>query len=236
LMWSDWTGDVRRACAATLLRTGHGTAIQEQVIEKINQGNEQARCIAVIVISDLQIWSERLVPSFLECLHDTHSSVRLETCRSYSRLSSDTPPNDQIIAKIMSLVSDDPSGKVKLAAIRALIKRAAKTPELQRVILRTARFDRCSEVRAEACHAICTLGLDDDEVITVLRNRLIVETNPSVIRQIVHALNAAGVSSDAENPVCSLVKKEVRRLCSKDFIGSQILRNEKEANEKRLYS
>ena len=47
LMWTDWSSEVRKAAAQTLGKKGHGKEIHEQLIVKLEQGDERTRLDAI---------------------------------------------------------------------------------------------------------------------------------------------------------------------------------------------
>lgn len=57
-----------------------------------------------------------------------------------------------------------------------------RTPEVESALIWALRFEEEHGVRAEACHSIILLQMKDKQVIDVLQNRMLVETEPVVIK------------------------------------------------------
>ena len=54
--------------------------------------------------------------------------------------------------------------------------------KLIEVLLWSIRYEKVAAVRAEACNAVAVLGLRDERLISVLQDRLVVETEELVKR------------------------------------------------------
>lgn len=52
-MWNDWRLEVRRAAAQTLGHTSHGVDIHNQLVEKLQHGDERTRLDAIGRLGDL---------------------------------------------------------------------------------------------------------------------------------------------------------------------------------------
>lgn len=54
--------------------------------------------------------------------------------------------------------------------------------KLIKVLLWSIRYEKVAAVRAEACNAVAVLGLRDERLLSVLQDRLVVETEELVKR------------------------------------------------------
>ena len=56
LMWNDWHSEVRKACAQTLGKTGHGKDVHDELLMKLTGSSEKTRVEAVSKIGHLGEW------------------------------------------------------------------------------------------------------------------------------------------------------------------------------------
>ena len=104
-------------------------------------------------------------------------------------------------------------------------------------------------VRAEACHTLCQLwqrkrqqrgegedmrggqmsaggGEEESRVISTLRDRLVVEDDATVTRELTSVLSELGVSAEREDPLLASIRSEVQRLGTGDAITQGVLDND----------
>ncbi|KAK7109002.1 hypothetical protein V1264_013121 [Littorina saxatilis] len=223
LMWHDWHTEVRRAAAQCLGKTSHGRDVHDDVRRCIVYGNERTKLEAISRLGQLGIMTAKLLPSFLQCFDDQYVSIRSECCITCGNLQI---KEEQIQNKLVHLATFDPIWKVKALAIQALGRTGVVTESIKECLLWAMRYEEKAGVRAEACHSLMALDIMDDDVISILQERLLVETSQLVRDEMVEALQIVGLSATEDMDMVAQIKGEVRKLCKRDVIASQIVLSE----------
>lgn len=96
-------------------------------------------------------------------------------------------------------------------------------------------------VRAEACHTLCTLWKKKEEereeeeeggkdrLISTLQERMVVEDDAMVTRELTSALQLLGASADKTDPLVEFICSEIQRLGTPRTITSGVLKNDQTA-------
>nr|KAG5704063.1 hypothetical protein BaRGS_017567 [Batillaria attramentaria] len=223
LMWHDWHREVRRAAAQCLGKTSHGRDVHDDIRRAIMYGSERIRLEAISRLGQLGIMTAKLLPAFLECFDDPFVSIRSECCITCSNL---CIQEEQVVKKLIHLATFDPIWKVKALAIQALGKVGVVNDAIKECLLWAMRYEEKAGVRAEACHALVNLDILDEDVIECLQDRLLVESSQVVRDEMIEALQAVGVNASEDLDTVAQIKMEVRKLCNRNVIASQIVLNE----------
>ena len=99
-------------------------------------------------------------------------------------------------------------------------------------VLWTVRCDKVPAVRAEACHTLSHLwggegeGEGKTRLITALRDRLVVEEDAVVTRELVSALRGLGGECERSDPLLQFIQTQVQRLGTSHAISEGILKND----------
>ncbi|XP_065071810.1 uncharacterized protein LOC135696366 [Rhopilema esculentum] len=220
LMWNDWSKDVRTAAARALGRTGNGKLVHDKLRDRLTDENEINILDALRKIAYLGIMTGRLLPAFLKCLKSDYISIRLEAVKTVSaiRLS-----QDEVINELLKLANEERNWKVKAHCIKAIGLVAKPTDNVQEVLLWCLRYERQAAIRAEACRAICSLSLKSDRVISILQDRLVVEEDSMVLREVTATLNELGEEPTGDLTMIKAIQREVKRLCNRDNIADAIV-------------
>eukprot|EP00105_Crassostrea_gigas_P033364 XP_011456724.1 PREDICTED: HEAT repeat-containing protein 4 isoform X2 [Crassostrea gigas] len=223
LMWNDWHEDVRKSAAQCLGKTSHGREVHDDLRERIVKGNEATRLEAISKIGQLGIMTAKLLPVFLKCFEDEYISVRSEVCITCGNLEI---KDEQVINKLIHLATYDPIWKVKALAIQAMGRTGVVNEEITETLLWAVRYEENEGVRAEACHTLMMLKLKTEEVAEVLQERFLVESKSVVRDEIASTLEMFGISATEDMDMVAQIKNEVRKLCTKGNIATQITINE----------
>ncbi|XP_064629976.1 HEAT repeat-containing protein 4-like isoform X2 [Lineus longissimus] len=235
VMWYDWHGEVKKAAAQCLGKTGHGKEVHDDLQERIIKGGERVRADAIGRLGHLGIMTAKLLPIFLRCFEDSYVSVREQCCITCSNLKI---KDDAVLSKLVDLASFDPIWKVKALALQALGKIDVLNDEIRECLLWALRYETEAAVRAEACHAITALDMREEETAEILQERYLVECSQLVKEEITEALKMFDISPTEDMDTVAQIKEEVRKLCTRNNICAQITTNEQneehEENLKRL--
>ncbi|GFN92089.1 heat repeat-containing protein 4 [Plakobranchus ocellatus] len=223
LMWHDWHVEVRNAAAQCLGKTSHGRDVHNDIRERILDGSERTKLEAINKLGQLGIMTAKLLPAFLECFADPYVSIRCEVCITCGNLQI---KEEQVLNRLIHLATFDPIWKVKALAIQALGRIGEVTEDIKESLLWAMRYEEKEGVRAEACHSLVALGVQDDEVLDALQERLLVESSSLVREEMIEALSQFGLSTSEDMDMVAQIKSEVRKLCTRNIIASQILVNE----------
>nr|XP_022342534.1 HEAT repeat-containing protein 4-like isoform X1 [Crassostrea virginica] len=223
LMWNDWHEDVRKSAAQCLGKTSHGREVHDDLRDRIIKGNEATRLEAISKIGQLGIMTAKLLPVFLKCFEDEYISVRSEVCITCGNLEI---KDEQVVEKLIHLATFDPIWKVKALAIQAMGRIGVVSEEITETLLWAVRYEEKEGVRAEACHTLMMLKLKTEEVADVLQERFLVESESIVRDEIASTLEMFGISATEDMDMVAQIKNEVRKLCTKSNIATQITINE----------
>ena len=69
-------------------------------------------------------------------------------------------------------------------------------------------------------------GEEESRVISTLRDRLVVEDDATVTRELTSVLSELGVSAEREDPLLASIRSEVQRLGTGDAITQGVLDND----------
>ncbi|XP_052772793.1 HEAT repeat-containing protein 4-like isoform X2 [Mya arenaria] len=235
LMWNDWHSEVRRAAAQCLGKTGHGRDVHDNLREKMLEGDERTRMEALNKIGQLGIMTAKLLPAFLLCFEDEYVAIRSEACITSGNLA---VKDEEVIAKLINLATFDTIWKIKALAFQALGKIGQITEQIVDCLLWAVRYEENAGVRAEACHTLQVLQVRTEEVADVLQDRFLVEGNKLVRDELASTLRMFDISASEDMDMVAQIKREVKKLCTRNIIATQITLNEadddKRDNLKRM--
>ncbi|XP_028390867.1 HEAT repeat-containing protein 4-like [Dendronephthya gigantea] len=230
MMWNDWEKSVRTAAAQALGRTGNGKLVHDALLKRLQEDNERVKTDALRKLANLGIMTVHLLPAFLSCFKSEFVSVRLEVATASGAINT---PDDRIVAALVDLASEDHSWKVKAHSINALGKIGKVTDGVIEMLAWSMRYSKEAAVRAEACNAVAKLGLKDRRALSVLQDRLIVETDEIVRIEAERALKSLEVEFTGDLEMLNAIQSEVKRLCKKDNVISCILQRDKQEDYNR---
>ncbi|XP_053365794.1 HEAT repeat-containing protein 4 [Clarias gariepinus] len=220
LMWNDWNGLVRQAAAQALGKLGLGSDIHNELSVKLHEGPTHWRVDALVLISQLKIMTAKLLPAFLRCLNDEFVVVRKQACSTAASL---IIKHETLQNQLFQLMQNDPSCDVKVAAISALGRIGWLTPTLQQLLLWALQHEKEPNVRIAACEALKMLEVKDPELQNLLRDRLVLEVNAQVQRNIVNLMKHYGYSLERNQSVSNMITEQVQKLCTKSNITEKLL-------------
>ncbi|XP_051868579.1 HEAT repeat-containing protein 4 [Pristis pectinata] len=223
LMWNDWNSSVRQAAMQSLGALGLGKKVHDELRERLDKGDSRTRIEALSYIGQLGVMSGKLMPSFLDCFKDDFIGVRREACLTAGLLKL---KDEQVLDQLLRLMQSDHIWKVKAYAIKALGAIGHVTEELKDLLLWALHYENEPGIRMEACNTIVSLNLQDVKVQTVLREQLLVESDPLVWKDVRLALLRLGGSTEVEG-MLQKIKEQVHSLCQKDVVLWKLLRLEK---------
>lgn len=220
LMWNDWSKDVRTAAARALGRTGNGKLVHDKLRDRLISSKEIEKLDALRKISFLGIMTGRLLPGFLECLRSDYVSIRLEAVMAVSAIQLS---HGEVVSELLELAKKERNWKVKAHCIKAIGIVAKPTENAQEVLLWCLRYEKEAAVRAEACQAIRSLKLNSERVVNILQDRMDVEEDTMVQREVSDTLNEFGLEPTGDLSMIKAIQKEVKRLCNRDDIAKAIV-------------
>jgi len=225
MMSQDWSSQVRQAAAQTLGRTGHGRAIHYDLRDKITKGTDRDMVDGLRIVAHIGIMTASLHNSFIKCFTSDYQSVRIEACQTAAKLKL---KDDKVIHELSNLLTYDYSWKVKAHAIKAICSIGKTTVDVIKSILWSSQFDENAAVRLEAIHTLLLLKCNSDEVIRVLKNRLIVEENRMVKEEISLFLNYFNTNKCEDDvEIVKKIKQEVGKCCYHQNTAEKILKLER---------
>jgi hypothetical protein len=140
--------------------------------------------------------------------------------------------NAKIISEIVRLARYDPSWKIKAHAIKALAETGIDQKEIFESIIWALRFEDEPAVRLEACAAVRKLRYNNNDVISVLQDRVLVEPDALVKNEVKRTLDAFGLTGPEDNmEMIRQIKTEVKKLCKKSVVAAKVILYEKELNK-----
>ncbi|XP_072119639.1 HEAT repeat-containing protein 4 isoform X4 [Mobula birostris] len=205
LMWNDWNSSVRQAAAQSLGAWGLGKKVHDELREKLDKGDSRIRIEALSCIGLLGVMTGKLMSSFLDCFKDDFICVRREACLTAGLLKL---KDEKVLHHLLCLMQSDHIWKVKAYAIKALGAIGHVTEELKDLLLWAIHYENEPGIRMEACNTIATLNLQDAKVQSVLRQRLLVENDPLVWKDMKLALLSLGGSTEVEEGMLQKVKEQ----------------------------
>jgi len=135
-----------------------------------------------------------------------------------------------VIHELSNLLAYDFSWKVKAHAIKAICNIGKTTENVIKSILWSSQFDEHAAVRLEAVHTLLLLKCNSDEVVRVLRNRLIVEENQMVKEEINFFLNCFNTNKCEDDvEIVKKIRQEVKNCCKYQNTAEKILKAERVA-------
>ncbi|XP_069771640.1 HEAT repeat-containing protein 4 [Narcine bancroftii] len=224
LMWNDWNNKVRQAATQALGALGLGKKVHDELRERLEKGDSRTRIEALSCIGQLGVMTGKLMPSFLDCFKDDFTGVRREACLTAGLLKL---KDEKVLDHLLRLMQSDHIWKVKAYAIKALGAIGYVTEELKDLLLWALHYENEPGIRMEICNTIVSLNLQDPKVQAVLRERLLVESDPLVWKDVRLALLSLGGRSEMEEGMVKKIKDQVCTLCQKDVVTSKLLRLEK---------
>ncbi|KAH3789090.1 hypothetical protein DPMN_167259, partial [Dreissena polymorpha] len=106
------------------------------------------------------------------------------------------------------------------------------TEQIVDCLLWAVRYEENGGVRAEACHTLKVLRVRTEEVADVLQDRFLVEGNALVRDELASTLKMFNISASEDMDMVAQIKKEVKKLCTRNIIASQITLNERDADHR----
>ncbi len=221
LMWHDMSRSVRKVASQTLGRTGRGRQVHEEILIRLQSGHTTDKIEALRKINAIGIMTDRLLTAYLKCFRDEHTSVRELACRSAQCL---FQQYDKLIDSLVFMVKYDPVARLKAMAIRALSLVGERLPDIRKALLWSLQFEVEPMIRTEACHCVIVLFRNpkDEELVDILQERRLLETEPIVRREITAALEQLGCGADRELPIVAKIRGDVARLGDKAMIVRKI--------------
>jgi len=220
-MWHDMSRSVRKVASQTLGRTGRGRQVHEEILTRLQSGHTADKIEALRKINAIGIMTDRLLAAYLKCFRDEHTSVRELACRSAQCL---FQQYDKLIDSLVFMVRYDPVARLKAMAIRALSLVGERLPDIRKALLWSLQFEVEPMIRTEACHCVIVLFRNpkDEELVDILQERRLLETEPIVRREITAALEQLGCGADRELPIVAKIRGDVARLGDKAMIVRKI--------------
>ncbi|XP_060595214.1 HEAT repeat-containing protein 4-like isoform X6 [Ruditapes philippinarum] len=229
LMWNDWHSEVRRAAAQCLGKTGHGRDVHDDLRNRILEGDERIKLEALSKVGQLGIMTAKLLPAFLKCFEDEYVAIRSEVCITCGNIAI---KDEEVIAKLIQLATFDNIWKIKALAFQALGKIGVITEQIVDCLLWAVRYEENPGVRAEACHTLKVLKVKTEEVADVIQDRYLVESNQMVRDELASTLKMFDISASEDMDMVAQIKKEVKKLCTRNIIASQITLNEMDQDKR----
>ncbi|XP_059807584.1 HEAT repeat-containing protein 4 isoform X5 [Hypanus sabinus] len=205
LMWNDWNSSVRQAAAQSLGIWGLGKKVHDELRERLDKGDSRIRIEALSCIGLLGVMTGKLMPSFLDCFKDDFIGVRKEACLTAGLLKL---KDEKVLHQLLRLMQSDHIWKVKAYAIKALGAIGYVTEELKDLLLWALHYENEPGIRMEACNTIVSLNLQDAKVQSVLRQRLLVESDLLVWKDVKLALLRLGGSTEVEEGILQKIKEQ----------------------------
>ena len=134
--------------------------------------------LTLFQLHNLHLMTPHLLPSFLKCFEDDHTSVKVQAIALAGSLRLSEPQVLQALQKLLQ----DPCCKVKAYTLRAFADIGVADEELVSRLLWAVRFETLPTVRAEACHTIASLQLKQERVVKTLQDLLTVDDEPLVLK------------------------------------------------------
>ncbi|XP_072896631.1 HEAT repeat-containing protein 4 [Hemitrygon akajei] len=206
LMWNDWNSSVRQAAAQSLGVWGLGKKVHDELRERLDKGDSRIRIEALSCIGLLGVMTGKLMPSFLDCFKDDFVGVRKEACLTAGLLKL---KDEKVLHQLLRLMQSDHIWKVKAYAIKALGAIGYVTEELKDLLLWALHYENEPGIRMEACNTIVSLNLQDAKVQSVLRQRLLVESDLLVWKDVKLALLRLGGSAEVEEGILQKIKEQL---------------------------
>ncbi|ORX45154.1 ARM repeat-containing protein [Piromyces finnis] len=98
VMWYDWKLDVRNAASRLLMKIGKGKPIYSWIIMMISSDNPMKKINGLKCIGYLNVITNDAIDPFLKCFDDIFTSVRIEACKVAYILELNYPPLIQKLA------------------------------------------------------------------------------------------------------------------------------------------
>lgn len=132
--------------------------------------------------------TDKLLKVFLKCFRDDHPVIRELACRSSQCLFEN---HEKLIDSLIFMVKYDPVDRLKAMGIRALSLIGEFNSEIRQCLLWSLQFEIDPSIRTEACHCIMILikNHKDDELMNILLERHLLETEPIVKRFLILTIN-----------------------------------------------
>ncbi|XP_059505319.1 HEAT repeat-containing protein 4 [Stegostoma tigrinum] len=223
LMWNDWNSNVRQAATHSLGALGLGKEAHDKLRERLEKGDCRSRIEALSCIGQLGVMTGKLMPGFLSCFTDDSVGVRREACLTAGFLKIE---DDQVLQHLVRLMQSDHIWKIKAYAIKALGAIGHVTEQLKDLLLWALHYEQEPGIRMEACNSIVSLNLNDANVQNILREQLLVESDPLVREDVSLALQSLGGSSEVNEGMLPKIKQQIKTLCQKDVVIWKLLRVE----------
>ncbi|KAJ1104032.1 hypothetical protein NDU88_001447 [Pleurodeles waltl] len=215
LLWNDWSAAVRQAAAQALGRLGLGIVVHNQLREKLEKGDSRTRVEALCLIGWLKLMTAKLLPGFLQCFADDFVAVRREACHAAGTLQI---KDEMVLQCLCKLIQNDPIWKIKVFAIRAVGQIGLASAELKNILLWAVHYEEEPGVRVEACRSIVALQLRDPDVQSVLQDRLILDPQELVRKEVRRGLRALNITPDGNQRTITSIQNKLHRLCQKDVV------------------
>lgn len=168
----------------------------------------------------------RLLPNYLACFTDKHTSVRMEAVALAGSLQLRGPQ----VLKALKRLLQDPCWMLKARTLQALAEIGEKEDEeLVELLIWAVRFEKESAVRAEACRTIARLGLGEERVIRTLKDVVTVEDDISVARRVLETLVELGHSDQVCDEMLQEVCEAVKTLGTADAIVSEVANKDRKS-------
>ncbi len=221
LMWYDVSKSVKKVASQTLGRTGRGREVHAEILKRLQGFDPFEKIEALRKINTIGIMTDKMLGAYLKCFRDEHTTIRELACRSSQCI---FQQYEQLVESLEFMLKYDPVAKLKAMAIRALSLIGERSPEIRKSLLWSLQFEIDPLIRTEACHCIIILFKNpkDDELINILQERYLLESEPIVRQEIMAALDQLGYNSDRELPILAKIRGDVTKFGDKTMILQKI--------------
>lgn len=172
-----------------------------------------------VQLYSLEIMTPSLLSNYLTCFKDDHTSIVMTAIAIAGTLRLKQP----LVFRALKQLLDNPSWKIKAAALSALADVGMCDDELVEQLMWAVRFEKVPAVRAEACQTIVELGLTEERVLRTLRDLVTVEEDPLVVREVACTLIRLGYTGRVTDQMLQHVCESVKKLGTKEKIISQVV-------------
>ncbi|KAM6464017.1 HEAT repeat-containing protein 4 isoform 2-T2 [Liasis olivaceus] len=221
LMWTDWKTEVREAAAKALGYLKLGKEVHDQLREKLKRGDCRRKVEALSLIGWLKLMTARLLPGFLQCFSDDFVAVRKEACWAAGALQI---KEETVLKCLFKIMQTDPLWKIKALAIRALGQIGEVSPYLKDLLLWALHYEEDPGVRREACRSIITLKMQDETVRATLLERMILEPNEAVKKEVSRAVTNFNFEQVEEQEMIQKIKDEISTLSQTPLVIKKVLK------------
>ncbi|OCT64849.1 HEAT repeat-containing protein 4 [Xenopus laevis] len=219
LMWEDWSPAVKQAAARSLGIMGYGKEIHDQLQKKLQCGTWKTKVEALSLIGWLRLMTAQLLPEFLRCFSDEFAAVRKKACQAAGLLQI---RDDTVLSCLCELIQSDSIWKIQACAIKAVGKIGHVSPRVKDVLMWAVHHGEPG-VRIEAFRCIALLQIRDPDLQYILRDKLMLESNDIVQKEVRRTLAALGLELTENEDMTSMIQQQMSRLCQKNVLIPKVM-------------